>query len=399
MRFGLRHDARLPPRILVTDAQDRAALAAVRCLREARYLVSAAADARSAPALWSRGWSTVTVLPNPAAGVDRFIDRLEEFLLENRHDVLLPLRDETLYAISARRHRIKPHVALGLPSHDVVERALDKVCLATEAQNVGLATPDGQVCEHLEQALSAARSFGFPVLVKGMRTVVEVDGRLVRYPSRLVLHEQALRDAHKQIGTCIVQRRERGNVLSLAGVATDRGLLGSVTSRYHRTWPPTAGMASFLVTITPPVGLSERVEALVSAIGWRGVFQLQLIECDNGAIKAIDFNPRMYGSMSVAQAAGAPLAALWCAWLLGEDPKPVTARTGVAYRWEEGDAQHIVWRIRRRDYRGAAVAALPRRGATHGYFRVRDPMPAVAAGVQFARQLWHEFQHRSRHQK
>ena len=387
MAFGLRHEAESTPRILVTDAQDRAALAAVRCLREARYQVTAAADCRWAPTLWSLGWSAVTVLPDPSARVDAFIDRLEEFLRKNPHDVLLALRDETLYAISGRRQRIEPHVALCLPSHEVVKRALDKVCLATEAAKVGLSTPEGQVCTNLEEALRTAQTFGFPVLVKGVRTIVEVDGRLVRYPSRLVPNEGALRATQPLFGTCIVQRREQGNVMSFAGVATDRGLLGSVVSRYRRTWPPNAGMASFLETIRPPSSLTERVQALVAGIGWSGVFQLQLIECDHGAIKAIDFNPRLYGSMSVARAAGAPLATLWCGWVLGEDPKPAMARAGVGYRWEEGDVLHIGWQLRNGDFRGAAAAAFPRRGVTHAYFRARDPLPTVALAIELGRRL------------
>jgi hypothetical protein len=130
---------------------------------------------------------------------------------------------------------------------------LDKVCLATEAAKVGLATPEGQVCANLEGAPCAAQTFGFPVLVKGVRTIVEVDGRLVRYPSRLVLHERGLRATQKNSGPALSSGGEQGNVMSFAGVATDRGLLGSVVSRYRRTWPPNAGMASFLETIRPPV--------------------------------------------------------------------------------------------------------------------------------------------------
>jgi D-aspartate ligase len=375
-------------RILVTDAQDRSGLAAIRCLHAACYRVTATATSRGAPGLWSRGCSAKRILPDPQDGVDGYIAQLEELVRDDRHDVMLPGRDETLYAVSTRRRRLAPYVEMGLPGPEVVERALNKAWLATEAARVGLPTPEARVCTRLEDALDVVEAFGFPVFVKPIRTVVEVAGRLVRYPSRFVVDEPGLRDAQQHMGTCIVQRREEGNVIAFAGVATERGLLGSVVSRYRRTWPPLAGQASFSTTITAPARLTEQVGSLVEAIGWRGLFQLQLIECEDGAIRAIDFNPRLYGSMSLARAAGAPLASLWCAWLLGQDPKPVRARAGVSYRYERGDARHILWQIRARHYRQAAAALSPRRDVTHAYFLLRDPLPLLALGAGLAQRRW-----------
>jgi len=379
---------RAAARVLVTDAQDRPALAAIRCLHESGYRVSATASRRVAPGLWSRHCAQTWMLPNPSVGVDAFIERLEGVLREDRHDVLLPGTDETLYVASLHRDRLTPYVAMGLPDHERVERAQDKACLSTEAEKVGLATPEGRVCAGLEDALDAARAFGFPVLMKGVHTVVKAADGLVRYPTRLVADESQLREEQRRFGPCIVQRHQTGNLMSFAGVATERGLLGSVASRYRRTWPPSAGQASFLETITPPAAMTERVAALVAGIGWRGLFQLQLIERSDGTAMAIDFNPRLYGSMSIARAAGAPIASLWCAWLLGEDPVPATARAGVHYRMEDMDARHILWQLRGRDYRGAAVAALPRRHTTHAYFRTRDPMPLIGRGVELAQARW-----------
>jgi predicted ATP-grasp superfamily ATP-dependent carboligase len=377
-----------PPRILVTDAQDRPALAAIRSLHAAGYRVSATANTRVAPGLWSRGCCGRAILPDPGAGVDDFIARLDDVLRRDRPDVLVPGTDETLYAVSLRRDRLMSGVTIGLPGHRIVERALDKSCLATEAERVGLATPEGRVCEGRPAALAAAREFGFPVLVKGVRTIAEAGGRLTRYPTRLVDGESELGMALGQFGTCIVQRRETGDLISFAGVATERGLLASVVSRYHRTWPPVAGQASFLETITPPLDLRERVRALVAAIGWTGLFQLQLIEGAGGIANAIDFNPRLYGSMSIADAAGAPLAALWCAWLLGEDPRPATARPGFRYRMEDMDARHIAWQLRRGDYRRAGRALLPARRTTHAYFQARDPAPLLVRAAELAAARW-----------
>lgn len=371
-------------RILVTDAQDRPGLAAIRCLHASGYQVTATAIAPWAPGLWSRHCSSRRLVPDLHDGVDRHVEQLEKLVRGRQHAVLLSGTDETLFAVSSRREPLAPHVELGLPEHRIVERALSKACLAAEADKVGFGAPEGRICDRFDDALDAARTFGFPVLVKGVHTIAEVDGRLVRYPTRLVSDESELRDAQQHMGPCIVQRRCPGNVAAFLGVATDRGLLGSVLNRYRRTWPPTAGMACLSETIAIAPGLSERVRALIDGIGWRGVFQLQLIEGEDGVTRPIDFNPRLFGSMSIARAAGVPLSTLWCDWLLGKDPQPVTARPGVVYRWEQGDARRLLWQARGGDARGAIAAAMPRRGTTHPYFEPLDPLPFVAQCAELA---------------
>ncbi|MFZ0042165.1 MAG: hypothetical protein WAK93_12725, partial [Solirubrobacteraceae bacterium] len=192
----------------------------------------------------------------------------------------------------------------------------------------------------------------------------------------------------ERFGSGIVQRRKPGIMMSFAGVATEEGLVASVVCRYARTYPPRAGQASFLETVQPTPWLSERVGALVQAMGWRGLFQLQLIESEAGVPMPIDFNPRLYGSMSVARAAGAPMTALWCKWVLGARPSPVTARPGIHYRMEDADARHILGLARSGDYRGAALAAAPCRHTAHAYFELRDPAPLLARAVQLAKLGW-----------
>jgi predicted ATP-grasp superfamily ATP-dependent carboligase len=283
-----------------------------------------------------------------------------------------------LYVVSRYRDRLEPYVALGLPSHEVVQRALDKRCLALQAAAIGIATPDAQVCEGLQAALAAGRKFGYPVLVKPVVAIAEADGRLLRHSSRLAMDETALRAFAQELGACIVQQRVRGSVVSIAGVQTDRGMLGSVLVRHHRTWPPNAGSASFVESMASDPELTERVGALVAAFGWRGLWQLQFIERADGVLHAIDFNPRPYGCMGVAAAAGVPLASIWCASLLGETPRPAIGRAGVRWRMEDSDARNILWRQ-------AILAALPRPRTAHAYFRVRDPLPLLVRAVQLGR--------------
>jgi predicted ATP-grasp superfamily ATP-dependent carboligase len=373
-------------RVLVTDAQERAVLAAIRCLRREGLSVTATATTRTAPGLWSRAPMRRRLAPDPREEVDAFVAKLELLLRERRHDLLMAGTDASLLAVSKRRDRLTPYVRLGLPSHEVVEGALDKESLAQAAGEVGLAAPDARTCHGTSEARSAAAAFGYPVVVKPIQTVVERDGVAHRAASHLVVDEGELASALNVLeGACIVQRRADGCVISFGGVATASGLLGHVVSRYARTWPPEAGNVAFSETIAAPAGLVEKVQALVARIGWMGLFELELIESDDGRCSAIDFNPRAYGSLGLARAAGVPLAALWCRWLLGDQPdRAPVARIGVNYRWEDAELRHLAWGLGASPHAALEVAR-PHRGTTHAYFQLRDPAPLLARVLQVMR--------------
>jgi predicted ATP-grasp superfamily ATP-dependent carboligase len=373
------------PQILVTDGQERSVLAAIRCLGAAGYRVSGTATSWLAPGLWSRRCSGRIVLADPRDCVDAFLGQLEAVARAERPDLLLPGTDFSLYAISLARDRLEPHVRLALPDHAIVERALDRAYVEKCASRAGLAVPESRVCERVELAAEVAASYGYPVLIKPVRAVVQTGGRLVRHASRLAGDVAQLRDACARLGPCIVQRRHAGTVLSFAGVAGNGSLHAAVASRYLRTWPAAAGNVCFSETIEVSETLHERVQSLVGAIGWEGLFELELIELAGGRHEAIDFNPRPYGSLSLARAAGVPLATIWCRWALGQPGSFATARAGRRYRWEDADLRHLIWQLRAGDPGAALGAARPGRGVAHAYFQAADPAPAAMRVAELTR--------------
>jgi hypothetical protein len=70
---------------------------------------------------------------------------------------------------------------------------------------------------------------------------------------------------------------------------------------------------------------------------------------------------------------------IWCDWLLGRRSSPtVVARAGMRYRWEDADARHLIWQLRRGRLRAALSVLRPRRRVVHAYFRLSDPGPLFA---------------------
>ncbi len=151
-----------------------------------------------------------------------------------------------------------------------------------------------------------------------------------------------------------------------------------------------SGATSYCFTMTPPEGLAAKVEQLLLGLRFEGIFELELLELEDGRLASIDLNPRLFGWMSLPIAAGTNLPALLCDWLLADASAPVAASApvfpavGVPYRWEDGDAHHFIWQLRRAHIRSAAEVLRPHRGVVHAHFQLGDPGPLVARSAHMA---------------
>lgn len=374
---------------MITDAEERAALAACRGLESAGYRVSAVAAKRPAAAHWSRSCAARFDAPDPRDDVAAFAERLAELLAAADHAVLLPGSDASLYAISKHRRRLDPLARLGLPPHDVVRRALDKRTLLELAADVGLDSPESVACVDLGDAKAAAAHIGYPVVLKPVRSFRAVGDALRQKGVAFADGEAALASAVPELGTpFLVQRYESaGGLFSCNGVIADGDLLGLTASRVFRTWPVTGGMHTLAETVPIPKTLGGRVRALLHDLGWTGIFQLQMLELDDGRYAVIDLNPRVFASITLDITAGANLVAIWCDWLLGRQPASAVAKAGFRFRWEEGELCHFLWRLRRGELRAAASVLRPHRRVAHAWFRLRDPAPLAARTLGLSRRL------------
>jgi len=367
-------------KILITDAEERSVLAATRALDRAGHTVAAVGRGRASPTLWSRACSERHVLPDPRLDSEQFLAGLERLVERGAYDALVPGSDVSLLVLSEGRHRLEPHTRLGLPTREVVRACGDKAALIEVSRDAGLPPPMSAVCRDSAQAADAARRIGYPVIVKPARSALS-DGTIVsQRPTRVVHAEHELPAATSDAGgAMLVQRFERPRAhLSCGGVATDEGVAAFAVARFHRTWPVQSGAAAFAETVDAPPGLREKVHTLVERIGWRGIFELEVLALDGDRFCAIDFNPRVFGWLGLAVEAGADLPDAMIEALLRGRTVAARSRAGVRYRWEDADVCHAAWQLRRGRVRAAGRVLRPARGVTHAHFRLDDPAPLAA---------------------
>jgi predicted ATP-grasp superfamily ATP-dependent carboligase len=365
-------------------------LGVCRSLGRGGYDVTAASSTGFAAAQWSRSCTRRLRITDAGKDAHGFIEQLREELMRHSYATLIAGSDNSLLAVSRGRERLQGLTELGLPSASIVARALNRESLAAAAEQVGFVPAESIGCIGLEQASAAARQLGFPVVLKSRHAANVHNGACSGAPKSQVVSTGAeLAERAPTFGDgLLVQRWAGHDLISFGGVIADGSLLGVAVSRYQRMFPPQGGSATFSETIQPPARLEDMVARLLTAIGWQGIFELELIQSWAGDFVPIDLNPRPYGSIALASVAGAPLATIWCDWLIRRSPQPAHAHPGNRYRWGDGDLRHLAWQLRRGRIKAAMGQLNPHRQVAQAHFERSDPLPLLARGLYLGKRLW-----------
>jgi predicted ATP-grasp superfamily ATP-dependent carboligase len=366
-------------RLLITGGDEIGVLGAIRGLRAAGHHVWAQASSPRSYAARSRACSGTVIAPDPHRDPEGFASGLANACERLSLSALLPATEAALHALAPRRERFPTGVELGVPEPDVVERATSKQALLEIAAQVGIEIPPTRRLELAALGNGQVRESELPLVVKPLRSDTALtDGALRHEAPRLVHTLPELREAVAATagGEALIQPFLPGEIYGVCGVAWQGDTVCTLHQLGRRIWPPDCGMVSYVETVPRRRGLDARVRALVAAVGWSGIFQLQLLR-HRGALYAIDLNPRVYISISLAIAAGLNLPAVWAALLLGRAPPVSDYATGIRWRSEPDDPRSILAGVRAGRRVSSLVAALPRRRTTHAVFSWRDPAPVV----------------------
>ena len=307
----------LSPWILVVDSgsgQNRSALAAVRALAAAGY--RAAVTVSATPSLAASSRHCAKVVTTPAVGHPEFVGAVRAELAASDYLGVMLASDAVLNAFSP-------------PGADLVNKAT----LARRAADLGIRMPATQTFNTAAELVAAASGLQFPVVVKsGLKA-----GPSQR-PAQRVDAAAQLEAFGDGSGPWTVQPFIAGPMHSLVGVMWKGRLHVGLQQQHLRIWPPVCGDACTARSTELSPQLRDQVERLLAE--HEGIFQVEFV-----GDHLLDVNPRVYGSLPLATAAGCDLVAIY--WSLVRDqPIPSrAARPGVMYHWLEGELWYAVRRL------------------------------------------------------
>jgi predicted ATP-grasp superfamily ATP-dependent carboligase len=313
---------------LVTDAHIHTAVWGIRALGRSGVRVTALGPDRAAPGLWSRYSAARAVGPDAEADQLGFARAVAALTGGAGSVVVYPCQEESIDALLESRAELPDAAVLPYPPSDRLAAIRDKRSLDRLAAESGIATP-AIVCEASAAELRGAHLDG-ACIVKPVRKAAMAGVRVVRSTEEL----RAVMTTVPADESLVVQRLAEGDLLALSLVLSRDGRpVARFQQRAKRIWPPHAGGSSVAVSVPVDEALVAASTRMLGAAGFFGLAQLQFMDSAAGPL-LIDANPRFYGSLPLALAAGVNLPALWHAVVTaGELPaSPPPYRVGVTYR-------------------------------------------------------------------
>jgi predicted ATP-grasp superfamily ATP-dependent carboligase len=375
--------------LLTEDEPAYGALAGLRALHGAGYEVWLAITGRDAYGLRSRARKGVVVVPHPAAESDQYVAALAQAADRLQIAAVLPGTELGLLALSGSTDAFPPGVQVGTADRHTVRRATDKLELGHLAAEVGLSTPP--TLRTTRAAVESGLLVALPAIVKAprSRTPTASGGFATTFARRVTTGAELLEAVQAVTGDVVlVQPALEGELTAISGVAWRGEVVTVAHQAARRIYPKGCGITAFAETVAPDLALEEGVRRAIGAIGWSGIFQTQFIS-SGGTSYLIDLNPRMYGSLGLAIAAGRNLPAIWADLLLGRRPQVGRYGIGVHFRSEERDLAALAAAAAAADWRTVLDVLRPRRGTAHALASLRDPMPLLMSGrLARVRRVW-----------
>lgn len=330
--------------VLVPDADDRIALAVIRSLGRAGYVVHTCSAKPRAVGFHSRFLSRAAVCPPYES--DGFIPWLRRYCATHGIRCLIPI-EQLMQAIRAAYAEFAPLLPLR-GTAETVYRGLSKF---------GLFERLGYGTDNLPPFLLLRREDGVPAVrdieALGAPFFVKADGcharTVARHATFRVLDAKgAVRKVDELFGQydrLVVQGYVRGTGVGAFLLRWDGRIIARLM--HHRLHEiPGAGPSSYRATIWHPAVMAD-AEAKLAKMDWQGVAMMEYRrDAESGRFALIEMNGRFWGSLHLAIYAGVDFPRMLCDAFFGHLPEPVSgADARIRCRHPLLEAHYVLWRI------------------------------------------------------
>jgi predicted ATP-grasp superfamily ATP-dependent carboligase len=382
--------------ILVTDGEQRAALAIVRSLGRAGHRCVVCSSSGRTLAGSSRYADREAQVPDPASTPDDYASAIQSLARAERIDVAIPVSEASLLAVLAVREDIA--AAIPFPDLETFREICDKKHVLTAAHVLGIRVPRQWEIPSSSHVLAAGVET--PLVLKPARSVyTAADGSRgkvgVRWVHRKADMDAALRAYPPAAYPLLAQETIHGPGVGVFVLVHDGLCLARYSHLRVREKPPSGGVSVVRQSEPMDAQLLERSLALLAELGWSGVAMVEFKrDARTGEPVLMEINGRFWGSVQLAIDAGVDFPRLLVDNALGLEVTPVEDYGFVRSRWFWGDVDHLLarWRDPSASWkdRTSGLLALTRAcgpGYREEVLRWSDPRPFLHESVKWIRDV------------
>ena len=302
--------------VLVTDEHYKHSLGTVRHLGRQGVFVGVAAGSRQSLACCSRYCREVILAEDDQ--LETLVAAILKTVRQQHFDLVIPVSYAMTLALAQRKDELLPYTQIEVASAQSIAKAADKLEMTNLAQRVGVPAPwTVRACD----AKQLPDSLRFPVVIKPQR---EFPGRPpIRYARdrrelRSILERHSDTGRNGFLSDVIVQEYIPGRGCGFFATY-QKGVCKRVfMHRRVREYPASGGVSSCAESFYDPK-LAQYGRRLLDELNWHGLAMVEFRrDSRDGEFKLMEINPKLWGSLDLALAAGADFPGDLCRMALGQ---------------------------------------------------------------------------------
>lgn len=340
------------PRVLVTDASERASLAVIRSLGKRRIEVSAGDSTRFNIGFLSRYCKQKLLYPTPELQKTRFVKAMLNLVKRKSFDLLIPITDIAMVPIIEQKEDFEQYTKVACPSYTTAVKALDKIETLKIAQKYGLSCPETWFGEEVDDVHKFSKEITYPVVIRPRMKVTWIGEKALvlkvtqnNYAysaqdfaakwNRLV---SLLRNEGLQKDFLMVQEFVKGEGFGVE-ILMHKGESRAVFMHRRLREYPTTGGASTLRESVKANGMAQSAIKLLHAMDWEGIAMVEFrVNTNSAKPELIEVNGRFWGSLPLAINSGVDFPYLLYKCMVDEESfVSPSYKVGLKQRWLAGD--------------------------------------------------------------
>ncbi len=368
--------------VLITDGNERSALAATRALGQRGIPVYVGAEAPASLAGCSRYCAGTFQYPSPWKHPQEYSANVLESAKRFDAAVLLPMTDVAVELISSRSQDFQANLAIPIPSLKQYRQLSNKYGLTYWAKMNGVPVPeslflqDGVVEKVLDQITR------WPVIVKPGASLISRNGLWGKTSVHVAGNTDELLHLYEEHWylkqPSLIQQRIVGEGQGVFGLFSQGQPMALFAHRRLREKPPGGGVSVLRESIPLARPITDYAVKILQSSQWNGVAMVEFkVDRDSGVPYLIEVNGRFWGSLQLAIDAGVDFP--WLTYQLATagqlESAEVSYRVGVKSRWFLGDLDQLLLRLRKSDKQlGLSPGSPTKRQVLREFFNWTDPL-------------------------
>ena len=294
------------PTVLVTDADRSSAIAVIRSLGQIGCRVVAAGPRSHCAGFYSRYTAASFVYPSPQESPERSAAALLQAAADHHVDLLIPVTDDVIIPLDAMRDSVPSGCRLAIADQPSLRQAWDKRQTFDLAEQLGVPCPRSVLAIDSDAALLAAKSIGWPVVIKPIASRAVQQDKLhsfrVRYAANRDELERVMRGLEGSAGALIQELV--GGVGRGVEVLAEHGVVrAAFQHRRLREVPVSGGVSSLRESEALDSQLLAHTQRLIEATSWTGLAMVEF-KGDSKTPRLMEMNGRIWGSLPLAVKSG-----------------------------------------------------------------------------------------------